>query len=151
MVEAINSRWSGKEWSPILWQTTPVHPAELAVLYRRASVMLVNPIRDGLNMTAKEYVACQGDSPGVLALSSGAGVSVELGRSVVPVAPAATDDFAHAIARSLQMSETEKKSRMSILKAKLLENSLSAWWHSMQRGGGPEVLAPSAAINSACG
>lgn len=150
MVAAINARLSFNGWSPISWQTSPVEPAELAVLYRSAAVMLVNPVRDGLNLTAKEYIACQGDRPGVLALSAGAGVASELGRYVVAINPGDKDDFANAIARCLTMSEFEKHAKMSMLKAKLLENSLSGWWASMQISDS-HVVPPSAAINTACG
>ncbi len=61
--------WSTNDWQPLIWLDENLTTDKLAKLYNGASVMLVNPVRDGLNLTAKEYIACQNSNPGVLLLS----------------------------------------------------------------------------------
>lgn len=131
--EAINSRWSTEDWQPLVWLEDPMFGEELATLYSEAEVMLVSPVRDGLNLTAKEFAACQRARPGVLALSRQAGVWHELKEGCVAIDPANSLDFAHTIARCLQMSETEKYRRNHILKKKLERNTLNSWWHQFER------------------
>ncbi|MBX9721563.1 MAG: trehalose-6-phosphate synthase, partial [Candidatus Obscuribacterales bacterium] len=64
LTEQVNNRWSTSEWKPINWIKQSLSPAELAYLYTHAQAMLVNPVRDGLNLTAKEFIACQDSYPG---------------------------------------------------------------------------------------
>ncbi len=93
------------DWQPVVDVPGPLNSAELAVLYRDASVMLVNPVRDGLNLTAKEFVACQSYNPGTLALSPNAGVFDELGAWSVKVNPKAPLEMSASIYHALMMSD----------------------------------------------
>src|SRR6266571_5815546 len=77
-VGRINGRFSERGWSPIRYLVRSLPPAELVVLYRQADVALVTPLRDGMNLVAKEYVAAQLDDDGVLVLSEMAGAADEL-------------------------------------------------------------------------
>ncbi len=130
---ALNSRLGSKNWQPLVWTETPRSAAELASMYRRAAVMLVSPLRDGLNLTAKEYVACQNSHPGVLALSQGAGVWTELGRDCVPIEPNDPTAFAQSIVECLRMDESEKLRRAQSLRERLSSNSLSTWWQTFRQ------------------
>jgi trehalose 6-phosphate synthase/phosphatase len=124
----VQEEWSTSGWQPIIWQDQPLSGDELALLYRNAALMLVNPIQDGLNLTAKEYVACQGGSPGTLALSPAAGVWHELGEHAILVDPKRPEQMAEGIKRALTLGESEKILRMKLLQQQLQENSLSTWW-----------------------
>lgn len=130
---ALNSTRAVGGWQPLVWTDVPRTGGELANLYSKASVMLVSPIRDGLNLTAKEYVACQKVRPGVLGLSRGAGAFHELGRGCVELDPLDPDAFACSIARCLTMSESEKYTRTQIMKESLVSNSLARWWETFEQ------------------
>src|SRR2546421_3647434 len=80
----VNGRVSERGWSPIRYLVRSLPPAELVALYRQADVALVTPLRDGMNLVAKEYVAAQLDDDGVLILSEMAGADQdEIGRAHV--------------------------------------------------------------------
>ncbi len=125
---AINDKFSTESWQPIMWMERPRSQSELASLYRHAAVMLVNPLRDGLNLTAKEFVACQDESPGVLLLSRGAGVANELMNGFIPMEPTDPIKFADSIFRGLTMKESERIERINFLKMRVDSNSLESWW-----------------------
>lgn len=131
--DAVNARFASSKWQPLRWIEDPVGTEGLAQLYSRADVMLVNPVRDGLNLTAKEFAACQQGIPGVLALSKSAGAWHELKRGCVSIDPTDKYSFAQSIRDCLLMSETEKYRRMHTLKHQLEENLLHEWWQKLLR------------------
>ena len=126
---SIAGLWTAGDWRPMAWSNTTLSRADLALLYRQASVMLVNPIKDGLNLAAKEFIACQGSNPGVLALSKGAGAWQEFGDCAVPVDPHDPERMAEAINAALTLGQGEKALRMGILKERLQNGGLALWWH----------------------
>lgn len=126
--DKINKRWGTSQWQPVVWSDEPVNSRQLAQIYRQATVMLVTPWRDGLNLTAKEYVASQIRSAGVLILSAGAGSWHELGRHCIPGNPQEPSALAAAIADSLSLPEAERYQRMRSLKENLMSNTLPQWW-----------------------
>lgn len=128
--DAIKLRWATDDWQPLVWIETPKYAEELASLYAGAEVMLVNPLRDGLNLTAKEFVACQSSRPGILALSSDAGVWQEFKDGCVTVEPRDSSLFASTIAQCLEMSETEKYRRSYVLRQRLESNTIWDWWRN---------------------
>ena len=73
LVGQINGRFSTAMWSPIRYIYDSISQSDLAGYYRDAEVALITPLRDGMNLVAKEFVACQIDKPGVLILSPFAG------------------------------------------------------------------------------
>jgi trehalose 6-phosphate synthase/phosphatase len=113
--------------------STPVHyiyrsvsAHELAALYRAADVMLVTPLRDGMNLVAKEFVASRIDEDGVLVLSEFAGAAAELD-SAVSVNPYDVDAVAHQLHRSLAMPLAERRARMRALRKRVLGYDVHAW------------------------
>lgn len=124
----VDSRWATGQWHPILWISSPVGGEDLSALYRQAKAMLVNPVRDGLNLTAKEFVACQAEDPGVLLLSPEAGAWHELGQAAVPVNPYDSEQMASSIASALSMGEAERALRRDLMQHKIGENTLDGWW-----------------------
>ena len=96
LVGEINGRYAERDWSPIRYLYRSYSHAELAAFYREADACLVTPLRDGMNLVAKEFVACQepGD-PGVLVLSRFCGAAEEL-RSALLVNPYDVEGSAQA-------------------------------------------------------
>jgi len=92
--------------------------------------MLVNPIRDGLNLTAKEFVLTQTKNAAPLLLSRGAGSFEEMGRYSLEVKPDSPDQVAHAINRALAMGDAEKRYRHRKLVRAMESNTLQDWWMS---------------------
>lgn len=127
----VNGRWQSGEWQPIRWLEESLKPAQLAVLYDAASAMLVNPVRDGLNLTAKEYVACQRESAGVLILSTRAGVWTELHQHALPVEPHSPVGIAQAVEQAVSLSPLERERRMRGMKQAVRNNSLRTWWQAL--------------------
>ncbi|CAN5512865.1 trehalose-6-phosphate synthase [soil metagenome] len=129
----INNALSLEDWKPIIWCTEHQSESDLAEIYAHAAVMLVSPLRDGLNLTAKEYILSQSLGNGVLALSRGAGVHTEIGGYSVTVDPSDPFQMADAIFVSLNMGEVEKQYRLRRMREKLHKNSLSEWWQKFRR------------------
>jgi trehalose 6-phosphate synthase len=123
----INAAYSDASWAPVRFVNRPYSRTALAGLYRAARVGLVTPMRDGMNLVAKEYVAAQDpENPGVLILSRFAGAADEF-REALLVNPYDPDAVGAAIARAMAMPEAERKSRHAALYQALLRNDISKW------------------------
>ena len=114
-------------------RSTPVHyiersvsMEELVALYCAADVMLVTPLRDGMNLVAKEFVASRVNEDGVLVLSEFAGAAAELDGGLV-VNPYDVDSVADTIRRSLDMPAAERRARMKTLRRRVIEYDVHAW------------------------
>jgi trehalose 6-phosphate synthase len=115
----INGRFSEFDWTPLRYSTRPAPRSTLAGLYRIARMGVVTPLRDGMNLVAKEFVAAQRDEdPGVLILSRFAGAAQELDEALI-VNPFDPDDIAEAMHTALTMPVAERRSRHIRLKAKV--------------------------------
>ena len=99
---------------------------EMVALYLAADVMLVTALRDGMNLVAKEYVACRFDADGVLLLSEFTGASDEL-RQAVLVNPHDIEGLKDAIVESIQMPKRERSRRMRALRRRVRENDVAKW------------------------
>ncbi|MBA3858348.1 MAG: hypothetical protein C0507_15695 [Cyanobacteria bacterium PR.3.49] len=128
LYESINKRWQSPEWQPIVWIDTPVSPNVLAWLYKRAEVMLVSPVYDGLNLTAKEFALCS--KSGVLILSARAGAWNELQEHVLTLRNLRPETISEQLCYALSMSREARFNRMIALKEAVLSNSLANWWHN---------------------
>jgi trehalose 6-phosphate synthase len=105
----------------------------LAALFRASHVGFVTPLRDGMNLVAKEYVAAQDpDDPGVLVLSQFAGAAQELNGALI-VNPLDIDGMADALATALAMPLNERKVRYTDMFAQLRENNVSVWRDNFMR------------------
>ena len=126
-VGRINGAFSDVDWVPIRYVNSPIPHTSLAGLYRMAKVGLVTPLRDGMNLVAKEFVAAQPeDDPGVLVLSRFAGAVHELDCALI-VNPYDADATAAAIARALEMPLAERQERWRRMMDRLEANSTSDW------------------------
>ncbi|MBC6462914.1 trehalose-6-phosphate synthase, partial [Actinomadura sp. HBU206391] len=99
---------------------------ELAALYRAADVMVVTPLRDGMNLVAKEYVACRDDLRGALVLSEFAGAADELRRAFL-VNPYDIDGLKEAMLAALRSSPAEQGRRMRSMRRRIIEHDVDRW------------------------
>ncbi|WP_435346349.1 alpha,alpha-trehalose-phosphate synthase (UDP-forming) [Haloarchaeobius sp. HRN-SO-5] len=127
LVSRINDRFGTDDWRPVVFFTDQIPQEELFALYRHSDVALVSPIRDGMNLVAKEYVAAQVDGDGVLVLSDQTGAHQELGEHAVTVSPHAVDEFADAIEGALEMPTGQRRRRMEELRQHVAEWDLDSW------------------------
>jgi trehalose 6-phosphate synthase len=123
----INGTYGDASWSPVRYVNRAYSRTALAGLFRSARAALVTPLRDGMNLVAKEYVAAQDpDNPGVLILSRFAGAATEL-KSALLVNPYDPETVGLAIIRALDMPLVERKLRHESLYKALLRNDISQW------------------------
>jgi trehalose 6-phosphate synthase len=123
----INGNYGDVSWTPVRYTNKAYSRTALAGLYRAARVGLVTPLRDGMNLVAKEYVASQDpDDPGVLVLSRFAGAAAEL-RAALLVNPYDPESVSAAIARALEMPRAERKTRHKKNYDALLGNNIVEW------------------------
>ncbi len=122
----INGEWSTIGWVPIV----PIHrafgPAELRALYRAVHVMVVTPLRDGMNLVAKEFVAARRDDGGVLVLSEFAGAAAELPEAIL-VNPHDIDGMADALDEALSLRAEERERRMRAMRVRIRATDVHAW------------------------
>lgn len=126
LVGRINGKYSTIDWSPILYvhQTLPFHT--LAALYIMADVALVTPIRDGMNLIAKEYIAASSNGLGVLILSEMAGAARELGEAII-VNPNNKQEISDALNLALEMSTKEQILRNTTMQKRLRFYDIELW------------------------
>jgi len=123
----INGRFADLDWVPLRYLNRGFAREELMPMYAAAQVGLVTPMRDGMNLVAKEYVAAQDpDNPGVLVLSQFAGAARELNAALV-VNPFDTVGLAKALDQALSMPLEERRSRHADMVRVMRENSLDRW------------------------
>jgi len=126
-VGRINGNFGEASWTPVRYINKAHSRTALAGLYRSARVGLVTPLRDGMNLVAKEFVAAQNpDDPGVLILSRFAGAARECTAALL-VNPYDHEGVAIAINRALSMSLDERVQRQSVNFKALLRNDLGQW------------------------
>ena len=125
----INGAYGEADWTPIRYVNRAYSRSTLAGLYRGARAGLVTPLRDGMNLVAKEYVAAQNpDDPGVLILSRFAGAAHEC-KAALLVNPYDPDSVAAAIGQALAMPLAERRERQQANFQVLLRNDIEYWAH----------------------
>ncbi len=125
-VGRINGQYSEGGWLPIRYLHRSFSPQELLVYYRAADIALVTPLRDGLNLVAKEFVAARIHEDGVLILSEFAGAAYQLPEALLtnPYSPA---EMAASLEAALQMPKDEQRRHMSAMRQRLKEQDI-VWW-----------------------
>lgn len=124
-VGRINGKYSTLEWQPIIYRYSNLSFADLCALYQSADVGLITPIRDGMNLVAKEYVASQHDK-GVLILSELAGAANEMGEAIL-VNPMDKEELAQSIHTALTLPVEAQKQKMQALQKRLRDYSVFHW------------------------
>jgi len=125
-VGRINGKYSNISWRPIIYQYKSLSFNELVALYDISFVGLITPLRDGMNLVAKEYIACQQDNYGVLILSELAGAAVELNESIL-IAPNDIEATADAIFTALNMRESEREEKVIKMQKRLKNYDVFTW------------------------
>jgi trehalose 6-phosphate synthase/phosphatase len=122
----INGKFSTLEWQPIIYRYNQVGFEELCALYQVADVALITPLRDGMNLVAKEYVASRIDQDGTLILSELAGAANELGEAML-VNPTDKVEVARKINAALLKSKEDQRASMEVMQKRLKENDVVHW------------------------
>jgi trehalose 6-phosphate synthase/phosphatase len=125
-VGRINGRFGTAAWTPIQYLHRTVPDDLLLALYRAADIMLVTPLRDGMNLVAKEFVACRNDEDGVLILSEFAGAAEDLTDALI-VNPYDAGGVADAMRQAFAMESAERHRRMRKLREQVLRNDVQGW------------------------
>ena len=139
----VNGKFADCDWTPIRYVNKSTPRTRLAGYYRLARVGLVTPVRDGMNLVAKEFVAAQNpDNPGVLVLSKFAGAASELSSAML-VNPYDTDEIALSVHRALSMPLTERRKRWEAMMQVIQRNTLANWRDAFLRALAGKSLEPS--------
>jgi trehalose 6-phosphate synthase/phosphatase len=125
-VGRINGKYSSLSWRPIIYQYKSLSFDQLVALYDLSDVGLITPLRDGMNLVAKEYVACQVENKGVLILSEMAGAAAELSEALI-INPADDFETANAIKLALEMKQKDKESAIAIMQKRISDYNVFAW------------------------
>ncbi len=124
---SINGEYGNFDWTPVRYIHRNIPRQTLAALFRGCQVGLVTPLRDGMNLVAKEYIAAQDDnSPGVLVLSRFAGAAEDLEEALI-VNPYDIDDIAHALQQALMMPVEERQARHRALMKRIRATDAKHW------------------------
>jgi len=123
----INGEFADMDWQPIRYLNRTYRRDQLAGIYRAARVGLVTPLRDGMNLVAKEYVAAQNpEDPGVLVLSRFAGAAEQMGEALL-VNPFSREELSDAIKRALDMPLEERKRKWEALMQVVRDTDVGVW------------------------
>ena len=134
MAADINRRWGTDDWTPVIYDDSDDFPRSVAAL-RRFDVLLVNPIRDGLNLVAAEGPLIN-ERDGALVLSTEAGIAAQLGPMAITVNPFDVSDTADSLQRALAMDPDERSTRARRLKDHVASRSPADWLAELVSVGG---------------
>jgi trehalose 6-phosphate synthase/phosphatase len=126
LVGKINGRFGGPDWTPIIYMFRTLTFFPLVAMYASSDVALITPLRDGMNLIAKEYIASREDKTGVLILSEMAGSSKELLEAVI-INPNNRNEIAEALFEALNMPEDEQIRRNTIMQQRLQRYDVVRW------------------------
>jgi trehalose 6-phosphate synthase/phosphatase len=125
-VGRINGKYSSLAWRPVIYQYKSLTFSELVALYDLSDVGLITPLRDGMNLVAKEYIACQVENPGVLILSEMTGAAAELSEALI-INPADDGEMADAILYALEMDRDDKLLRLERMQNRISNYNVFTW------------------------
>jgi len=126
LVGNINGKFGSLDWMPIIYQYRSLSFTELIALYNTSEVALVTPLRDGMNLIAKEYIAARTDHSGVLILSEMAGAVDELAEAII-INPNNLEEISQAMQRALAMNKKEQDKKLLIMQKRLAGYDVVKW------------------------
>ena len=126
VISRINGQYGSLDSAPIHLLNRNLAPEDIAALYVAADVMLVTPVRDGMNLVAKEFVATRTNKDGVLVLSEFAGAAEELPDALV-VNPYDIEEMARIMRQALEMPPEQQTTRMQKMRSQVLKNDVHVW------------------------
>ncbi len=133
LVGQINGRYSEVGWVPVHYFFRSLSQNELLAFYRAAGIALITPLKDGMNLVAKEFCACSLEEDSVLILSQFAGAAAQLGRSALVVNPYDVEQTADAIYNAFRMVPAERRYRMRRLQRNVRAQDIFWWVDSFMR------------------
>jgi trehalose 6-phosphate synthase/phosphatase len=125
-VGRIIGSYGNVQWTPLIYQFRSLPFEEIVPLYRSCDVALITPLRDGMNLVAKEFIAARPDQTGVLILSEMAGAAKEMGEALL-INPFHLEDFARALEQALTMPADEQIRRNQLLQERLRRYDVNRW------------------------
>ncbi|ANE52975.1 bifunctional alpha,alpha-trehalose-phosphate synthase (UDP-forming)/trehalose-phosphatase [Flavisolibacter tropicus] len=125
-ISRINSQLGNIHWQPVIYQYTSLEFEDMMALYTTADVAVVTPLRDGMNLIAKEFVASRKDGQGVLILSEMAGAAREL-TGALTINPNDFGEMADKIGLALEMDAAEQRQRLERMQERLRAYDVSTW------------------------
>ena len=128
----INGAFGTPQWMPVLYQYRSLSFTSLVCLYAITDVALITPLRDGMNLVAKEYIACKRDGTGVLILSEMAGAARELGEALI-INPNHKREISAAIYQALQMPIEERVQRNLVMRERLRKQDALHWAETFEK------------------
>ncbi len=147
LVGRLNGAFATSTWAPVHYIYRALSERELVALYRAADVMLVTPVRDGMNLVAKEFIATRTDEDGVLVLSEFAGAAAELAEAL-HVNPYDVDRTSEVYHQALTLPADERRARMLGLRRRVAAYDVEHWVRSflgaLEATGGAAELAAAA-------
>jgi len=135
LVGDINGRFSTSTWLPVQYHFRSLDRDDLLAHYRACDIGFVTPLKDGMNLVAKEYCACRIEENGVLILSQFAGAAEQLKRDAVLVNPYDVEQMADTILTAFRMSEAERSARMKRMRRVVSHEDVFLWVDSFLKAG----------------
>ncbi len=126
LIGSINGMYSTINWTPVYYFYRSFDFDELVAMYHIADIALVTPLRDGMNLVAKEYIATKREDPGVLILSEMAGAAIELTDAII-VNPNDIEQIERAILEALEMPEKEQLKRLKAMQKIVAKQTVNKW------------------------
>src|SRR5215475_8742866 len=135
LVGDINGRFSTSTWLPVQYHFRGLEREDLLAHYRACDIAFITPLKDGMNLVAKEYCACRIEQDGVLILSQFAGAAQQLKPDALLVNPYDVEQLADTLLRAFQMSEAERRARMKRMRRVVRDENVFWWVDSFLKAG----------------
>jgi trehalose 6-phosphate synthase/phosphatase len=135
LVGDINGRFSTSNWLPVQYHFRSLDRENLLAHYRGCDIAFVTPLKDGMNLVAKEYCACRIDENGVLILSHFAGAAEQLKTGAMLVNPYDVEEMADTISEAFRMTDAERSARMKRMRRVVREENVFGWVDSFLKAG----------------
>jgi trehalose 6-phosphate synthase len=135
LVGDINGRFSTNNWIPVQYHFRGLDREDLLAHYRACDIAFITPLKDGMNLVAKEYCACRIDEDGVLILSQFAGAAAQLKPDALLVNPYDVEQMADTILKAFRMSGSERGRRMKRMRRVVCKENVFWWVDSFLKAG----------------
>ena len=135
LVGDINGRFSTSNWLPVQYHFRSLHREDLLAHYRGCDIAFVTPLKDGMNLVAKEYCACRTAEDGALILSQFAGAAEQLKTGALLVNPYDVEEVADTVLKAFRMTDSERTARMKRMRRVVREENVFQWVDSFLRVG----------------
>ena len=135
LVGDINGRFSTSNWLPVQYHFRGLDREDLLAHYRGCDIAFVTPLKDGMNLVAKEYCACRVDEDGALILSQFAGAAEQLKTGALLVNPYDVEEVADTVLKAFRMTDAERAARMKRMRRVVREENVFRWVDSFLRVG----------------